>query len=127
MSRSIFLLLMAIYSFILAFTMIFLPETTLHNYGLAQADVHHKHLFQYMGISNLGLSVMAFLFRNVPPSDGLRIFLLGGAVIALSAVVLGVVQVVAEPTPPSTFFLADTAFRLTLGLVTLYYWSRAKA
>lgn len=122
-----FLWLMAIYSFILAFTMIILPETTLHNYGLAQADVNHKHLFQYMGISNLGLSVMAFLFRNVPPSDGLRIFLLGGAVIALSAVVLGVVQVVAEPTAPTAFFFADTAFRLTLGLVTLYYWSRAKA
>jgi len=118
---------MAIYSFILAFTMIFLPETTLHNYGLAQADVNHKHLFQYMGISNLGLSVMAFLFRNVPPSDGLRIFLLGGAVIALSAVVLGVVQVLAEPTTPSAFFFVDTAFRLTLGLVTLYYWNRAKS
>lgn len=127
MSRSMFILLTAIYSFILAFSMIFLPETTLHNYGLAQVDVNHKHLFQYMGISNFGLGVMGFLFRNVPPSEGLRIFLLGSATLVLSAAVLGVVQVFTDPTEASTFFLVDTAFRLALGLITLYYWSKAKA
>lgn len=127
MKRSTFLLITSIYGAILATCMVFMPTMTLQSYGVNPPDINHKDLIQYLGEANFGLALMGFLFRNSTETQSVRIFLLGNTVVIFSAVILGVFQVVSRPADSvSNFFYFDTAFRLALGLATLYFWNKEK-
>lgn len=124
MSRSLFLLLAGIYGFFLAIPMLFFTESSLLNYGVPKVDLDHIAIMQYLGISNAMIGLLFLLNRNQPNSYSLCTVLLLGALNPLVGVVAGVYHVMVLNVPFSTFFVADTLFRLALGLAFLYYYNR---
>ncbi len=82
-------------------------------------------IMQFLGISTGALALLLVLNRNAPNSYTLRTLLLAQALYILAGVVLGVYHVYALNVPNSTFFVADSLFRLVLGLGFLYYYRQA--
>lgn len=71
MKISTFSLILAIYGFLTGGMMLFNATGSLHDYGVVQADMYHKVIFQYLGISNLGMALIVFLCRNSSYNKGL--------------------------------------------------------
>ena len=124
MSRSLFLLLAGVYALLLAMTMLFFTESSLLNYGVPKVDLDHIAIMQYLGIANGMVGLLILLNRNQPNSYSLRTILLVGALNPLVGVVVGVYHVLVLHVPFSSFFVADSLFRLALGLAFLYYYNR---
>ena len=124
MTRSLFLLLAGIYALLLALAMLFFTESSLLNYGVPKVDLDHIAIMQYLGIANGVVGLLILLNRNAPNSYSLRTILLVGALNPLVGVVVGVYHVLVLHVPFSTFFVADSLFRLALGLAFLYFYSR---
>ncbi|WP_375443386.1 hypothetical protein [uncultured Fibrella sp.] len=125
MKRSHFLLFAGTYGLLLAITMLFLTESSLTNYGVPKVDVDHIAIMQFLGASTGALALMTLLNRNQPNSYPLRTLLLAQAGTILAGVMLGVYHVVVLHVPFSTFFVADSLFRLALGLGFVYFYRQA--
>ena len=125
MKRSLFLLLAGIYGLFLGASMLFFTESTLLNYGVPKVDVDHVAIAQFLSIENCCLGLLFLLNRNQPTSYPFRTILLIGALNPLVGVVAGVYHVLVLHVPFSTFFVADSLFRLALGLAFLYYYNQA--
>ncbi|MBC7891380.1 MAG: hypothetical protein H7Y12_04130 [Sphingobacteriaceae bacterium] len=126
MSRSTFILVVSLYGLLLSLGMLFAPEPLLQGYGNPVKDTLHVVLFQFLGMSNLGVAIIGLLIRNAEPSLGLRAFLTGQAVTLVGGVALGVYHVTMMGVPNSTFFTVDSLWRLALGLGMVYYLMRLK-
>ncbi len=124
MSRSLFLLLAGVYGILLFVAMLFATESALQSYGVATADLNHVSIMQFLGLSTGALSVPLLLNRNAPNSHTLRTLLLAQGGYILGGVVLGFYHVYVLHVPSSSFFLADTLFRLVLGLGFIYFHTR---
>ena len=124
MSRSLFLLITGIYTALLSLSMVFATEMALISYGTPQVDLSHISIMQFLGVSNIGLGLLALLNRHTPNSVALRNTLLALAVTMLAGIVLGIYHVYLLDVPFSTFFVVDSLFRLALGLGYLYFYNR---
>jgi hypothetical protein len=124
MNRSVFLLIVGLYTALVALAMIFVPEAALKNYGIPAIDVHHIGLIQFLGISNGVLGLLLLLNRNAPNSVPLQTLLLGLAVLSLAGVLLGAYRTYILNIPGNAFFLGDSLLRLALGLGFLYFYNR---
>lgn len=124
MSRSLFLLITGIYTTLLSLSMVFATEMSLISYGTPQVDLSHISIMQFLGVSNIGLGLLALLNRHAPNSVALRNTLLALAVTTLAGIVLGIYHVYLLHVPFSTFFVVDSLFRLALGLGYLYFYNR---
>ncbi|RYF76901.1 MAG: hypothetical protein EOO39_05045 [Cytophagaceae bacterium] len=125
MKRTHFLLFAGTYGALLAVTMLFLTRSSLTNYGVPKVDVDHIAIMQFLGASTAALSLMSLLNRDQPNSYPLRTLLLVQASQILAGVVLGIYHVLVLHVPFSTFFVADTLFRLVLGIGYAYFYSQA--
>ncbi|MBC8153684.1 MAG: hypothetical protein H7Z72_12305 [Bacteroidetes bacterium] len=124
MSRSLFLLITGIYTTLLSLSMVFATEMSLISYGTPQVDLSHVSIMQFLGVSSMGLGLLALLNRHAPNSAALRNTLLALAVTTLAGIVLGIYHVYLLHVPFSTFFVVDSLFRLVLGLGYLYFYNR---
>lgn len=125
MNRSRFLLLAGSYGVILAVTMLFFTESSLLNYGVPKVDVDHIAIMQFLGLSNGALALMLLLNRNQPSSYPLRTLLLAQAIDILAGIGVSVYHILVLHVPFSPFFVADSLFRLAMGLGALYYYNQA--
>ena len=126
MTRSTFITLVSVYSILLVLGMLIAPQAMLQVYGIPALDKFHIALFQLMGVPILGISVIGLLVRNAQSGQGLRAYLTGNAVNLIGFSLLNVYQEIVQEMPISTFFVADTAFRVALGLGMVYYLVRLK-
>jgi hypothetical protein len=118
---STFLIILAIYGFLTGGMMLFNSVGSLHDYGVPQTDVYHIVLFQYLGISNLGMALIVFLCRNLSDMEGIQKILIGYGAIAVAGVVLGCYNVFGVGIPASSFFYIDMLMRLVEGLACFYF------
>ena len=125
MKRSLFLLLAGIYGLLLGASMLFFTESTLLNYGVPKVDVDHVAIAQFLSVANCCLGLLFLLNRNQPTSYPFRTILLIGGLNPLMGIVVGLYHVLVLHVPFSTFFVADSLFRLALGLAFLYYYNQA--
>lgn len=125
MKRSLFLLLAGAYGVLLAASMLFFTESTLLNYGVPKVDVDHVSIAQFLGLSNGALGLLFLLNRDQPTSYPFRTILMVGALNPLGSVAVGLYHVLVLHVPFSTFFVADSLFRLALGLAFLYFHNQA--
>ena len=124
MSRSLFLLITGIYTALLSLSMVFATEMSLISYGTPQVDLSHISIMQFLGVSSMGLGLLALLNRRAPNSVALCNTRLALAVTMLAGIVLGIYHVYLLDVPFSTFFVVDSLFRLALGLGYLYFYDR---
>ena len=125
MSRSVFLLIMGLYTTLSAIMMIVLPADSLKSYGTLSVDLTHIATIQFLGVAVIGEGILALLSRNAPNSGSLRHILLIITITTLGGVLLDVYYIVVLHPPMNSFFTGDTVFRLLLGLATLYYYNQA--
>lgn len=126
MTRSTFLLIIAIYNFILAASMLLMPALALQNYGIPNIDINHSNILQYLGINILGFGFIALIFRNAQDSIILKNYLMIGAVIIALGVVIGLMQAMKSTSEVPVFYYADLVFRAILGFGFFYFWQKVK-
>lgn len=126
MTRSTFITLVSLYSILIVLGMLIAPQAMLQVYGIPALDKFHIALFQLMGMPILGISVIGLLIRNAESGQGLRAYLAGNAVNLIGFSLLNVYQVIVQEVPISTFFVADTGWRVALGMGMVYYLLRLK-
>lgn len=126
MTRSTFLLIIAIYNFILAASMLLMPAMALQNYGIPNIDINHSNILQYLGVNILGLGFIALIFRNAQDSTTLKNYMMIGAVIIALGIAFGIMQAMKSTSSVPVFYYADLAFRSILGFGFIYFWQQVK-
>ena len=121
MKTSNFITFLAIYGFIVGGMMLFNPAGSLQNYGVQPIDQYHIATLQYLGISNIGLAMVSFLFRKSSDPFAIRNVLLVTAFVTIFSFLKGCYDVLLLNVPSNNFFWIDMSFRLLVGIVSLYF------
>ena len=121
MKTSNFLTFLAIYGFITGGMMLFSPAGSLQNYGVQPIDQYHIATLQYLGIANIGLALVSFLFRNSSDPFVTRNVLIVTAFVAILSFPKACYDIFLLHVPSNTFFWVDMSFRLSVGIVSLYF------
>ena len=124
MSRSSFMLLAGMYSLPLTLVMVFSPEAAIRNYGAPAVNPNQLALMQFPGLSTGATALMTLLNRNAHNSYTLRTLLLAQALLLMGGVGLGIYHTTVVHVPMNSFFVADSLFRLLLGLGFAYFYTR---
>ena len=121
MKTSNFLTFLAIYGFIAGGMMLFNPAGSLQNYGVQPIDQYHIATLQYLGIANIGLALVSFLFRNSSDTFTFRNIMIVTAFISIASFLKACYDIFLLHVPSNTFFWVDMSFRLLVGIVCLYF------
>ena len=121
MKTSNFITFLGIYGFIVGGMMLFNPAGSLQNYGVQPIDQYHIATLQYLGISNIGLALVSFLFRNSSDPFAIRNVLLVTAFVTIVSFPKACYDIFLLNVPSNTFFWVDMSFRLLAGFVCLYF------
>ena len=121
MKTSYFLIFLALYGLITGGMLLFNPSGSLENFGLTSSDKYHIVIIQYLGVVDIGLSIILFLFRNSNDKLSIRNILIGSAFILISNVLKGVYDVFVVHIPANNFFWVDYFFTLLVGFACIYF------
>jgi hypothetical protein len=121
MKTSYFLIFLAIYGFITGGMLLFNPSASLENFGITSSDKYHIIILQYLGIADIGLSIILLLSRNSIDKLSLRNLLIGSAFILISNVLKGLYDVFLVHIPANTYFWVDYSFTLLVGFTCIYF------
>jgi hypothetical protein len=121
MKTSYFLIFLAIYGFITGSMLLFNPSGSLENFGMTSSDKYHIVIIQYLGVFDIGLSIILLLFRNSSDRLSIRNILIGLAFILIGNVLKGLYDVYLVHIPANTYFWVDYAFTLLVGFACLYF------
>lgn len=121
MKNKTFVTVLAIYGLFFGAMMLFNATATLQGFGLVNPDQIHISLIQYLGQTNIGLALIAFLIRNTKDSATMKSFFLAFAFIAFTAEMKGFYDIFIVKIASSTFSWVDTTVRLTIGFACLYF------
>jgi hypothetical protein len=122
MKTSYFLIFLAIYGFITGGMLLFNPSGSLENFGITNSDKYHIVIIQYLGIADIGLSIILLLFRNSSDNHSIRNILIGSAFILIANVLKGLYDVFfVLQIPANTYFWVDYSFTLLVGFACIYF------
>ncbi len=121
MKTSYFLIFLALYGFITGGMLLFNPSGSLENFGIIASDKYHILIIQYLGIADIGLSIILLLSRNSSDNHSIRNILIGLAFILISNVLKGFYDVLIGQIPANTYFWADYSFTLLVGFACIYF------
>ena len=121
MKTSNFLTFLAVYGFITGAMMLFNAAGSLQNYGVQPIDQYHLIILQYLGISNISLALVIFLFRNSSDPFAFRNIVMATAFTTISSFLKACYDIFLLHVPSNTFFWVDMSFRLLVGIVALYF------
>ena len=121
MKTSNFLTFLAIYGFITVGMMLFNANGSLQNYGVQPIDQFHIVILQYLGVVNLGLSLIFFLSRNSSDPLTFRNILLPAALLNIASFLKACYDIFLLNVPSNSFFWYDMSFRLLVGFACLYF------
>jgi hypothetical protein len=121
MKTSYFLIFLALYGFITGGMLLFNPAGSLENFGMTTSDRYHIVIIQYLGVVDIGLSIILMLFRNSSDNYSIRNILIGSAFILISNVLKGLYDVYVVHIPANTYFWVDYSFTLLVGFACIYF------
>lgn len=121
MKTSNFLTFLSIYGFIVGGMMLFNAAGSLQNYDVKPIDQYHIVIMQYLGIVNIGLTLIFFLFRNSNDPLVIRNILLPAALLNIASFLKACYDIFLLHVPSNTFFWVDMSFRLLVGFTCLYF------
>jgi len=84
-------------------------------------DKYHIVIIQYLGIVDIGLSIILLLFRHSSDNLSIRNILIGSAFILISNVLKGLYDVFLVHIPANTYFWVDYSFTLLVGFACIYF------
>ena len=121
MKTSNFLTFLSIYGFIVGGMMLFNAAGSLQNYDVKPIDQYHIVIMQYLGVVNIGLTLIFFLFRKSNDPLTIRNILLPAALLNIVSFLKACYDIFLLHVPSNTFFWVDMSFRLLVGLTCLYF------
>ena len=121
MKTSYFLIFLALYGFITGRMLLFNSSGSLENFGIDTSDKYHIVIIQYLGVADIGLSIILFLSRNSTDKLSIRNILIGSAFILIGNVLKGLYDVYVVHIPANTYFWVDYSFTLLVGFACLYF------
>ena len=122
MKTSNFLLFLAIYGFITGGMMLFNAAGSLENFGVLLIDQTHIVILQYLGLTDIALSLVVFLQRNEQSTSVIKSLLITYLFITIGSFLKALYDVYLVNVPSNTFFWIDMSFRLLVGLVCVYFF-----
>ncbi len=126
MKSKTFLLLLSIYYLIFGCLGLFNATGILQDFGLKTIDSYHIASIQYLAQTNLGLALIALLIRNTNQVASYKAFFWGATFLAFSAEIIGFYHIFIVNIAATTFSWTDTAIRLIVGVVSLYFAMRTE-
>jgi hypothetical protein len=126
MKVSYFLIFLALYGFVTGGMLLFDASGSLQNFGITTSDKYSIAIIQYLGIVDIGLSIILLLSRNSSDQLSIRNILIGAAFILIGNVLKGLYDVYVVHIPANTYFWVDYSFTLLVGFACLYFAFRAK-
>lgn len=120
MKTSYLLIFLTFYAFLAGAMMLFNAAGTLQDYGVQHIDKDHISTIQFLGLTNIGLGLNTFLFRNANTVNARNIFITT-AFLTIGCVLKGCYDVFGQGIVANDFVWVDMAFRLLVGLVAVYY------
>ncbi|WP_394994030.1 hypothetical protein [Emticicia sp.] len=124
MKTSNFLLFLAIYGFITGGMMLFNAAGSLENFGVPLIDQTHIVILQYLGLTDIALSLIVFLQRNEQSPSVIKSLLITYLFITIGSFLKALYDVYIINVPSNTFFWVDMSVRLLVGLVCVFYLLR---
>jgi hypothetical protein len=126
MKSNTFLLILAIYYFTGGCLALFNASGLLADFGAKNIDQYHIATTQYLGQTNFGLALMAYLIRMANDFGSKKAFLWGAVFLAFSAELKGLYDMNVLLIPTTTSSWVDTSIRLVIGFASLYFATRKK-
>lgn len=120
MKTSYLLIFLTFYAFLAGAMMLFNAAGTLQDYGVQHIDKDHISTIQFLGLTNIGLGLNAFLFRNANDDVAHKLFI-STAFLAIGCVLKGCYDVFSVGIVANDFVWIDMSFRLLVGLVCVYF------
>ena len=124
MKSKTFLLILAIYYLIFGVLGLFSSSAVLESFGAKNIDQFHISATQYLGQTNIGLALIAYLLYKTNHLPSMKAFFWAAAFFAFSAEILGFYQINFMNIPSSTTSWVDTSIRLVIGFASLYFVTR---
>jgi len=121
MKTSNFLLFLTIYGFITGGMMLFNAGGSLVNFGVQPIDQYHIVILQYLGLTDIALSLIVFLLRNEQSSTVIKSLLITYLFITIGSFLKACYGVFLQNVPSNTFFWVDMSFRVLVGLVCVFF------
>jgi hypothetical protein len=120
MKTSYFLIFLTVYAFLAGATMLFNAAGSLQDYGVQNIDQNHISTIQFLGLTNIGLGINSFLFRNANADNARNVFITS-AFLAIGSVLKACYDVFVVGIVVNNFVWGDMTFRLLVGLVAVYF------
>jgi hypothetical protein len=126
MTRQTFILIVTIYGFLLALSMVFLSADAVKYFGGNPDNIQEVGLMQYLGVAHLGFNFIGLNLRKSTDSQSVRAYLIGVAIVTFGALVLALYNVFGKNLPIHPTAYIDWGLWAILGLGALYFWSKEK-
>ncbi len=126
MTRKTFILIVTIYGFLLAISMLFLPADAVKYFGGNPDNLQETGLMQYLGMSNLGFNIIGLQMRKSADSQLVKAYFLALAVVTFGALGIALFGVFAKGLPIHSTAYFDWSLWAILGIGALYFWNKEK-
>jgi hypothetical protein len=126
MKTNTFLYIASAYGLLLGIPALFMPDFSLKYFGATMGDPIEQSFVNYLGMYQIGTAILGFQMTKSIDATARRAFLLALAFFTLIAVALQMYNLFVRDIPMNPTFYLDNAIWLTLGLASLYFWSKEK-
>lgn len=120
MTRSVFMLISAIYGLLLGGFLVFAPTEAMKNYGYTSLDVLHNDLSIHLGLMVIILDIFLLLKRNSENQELVNTILWMTLLVTLSGALYDIYALKHVAEMPTIGYV-DIGIRLVLGLATWFY------
>ncbi|MCP9769210.1 hypothetical protein EGI22_14930 [Lacihabitans sp. LS3-19] len=122
MKISNFILLVNIYGFFLAGSMLLLPSNTVEYFGGNPENLQETGLMQYLGVAHLAFNTFGFLIRKTLEKNTLKAFLTGVMIATFGGLAVSFYNVFAKNLPIHSSAIIDWSIWAILGIGSIYFF-----
>ncbi len=125
MSRSTFILIVAVYGILQGLAQLFIPTFVSKNFGGDPTNNFELALWGFFGLINLSHSILFLYFRKCTDSQVIKSMLLIFSIVFFGLIALSVFNHFARNLPFNDSSPVDYTIWFLLGIGSLYYWNRS--
>ncbi len=126
MKREIFILIVTIYGFLLAASMLFLPGEAVKYFGGDSDDFNQLGLMQNIGMVHLAFNFIGFKIRKSADNQAIKAYLVAVMIATFGGIILALYNVFGRNLPLHDTAFLDWGLWAILGIGAFYYWNKTK-
>ncbi len=126
MKTNTFIIIVAIYSLVLALTAIFLPDLALEYFGGVPGNVNEQSSMNFIGCYQLAMSFLGYVAYRSTDKATKRGWLLATAGLTIFAIIIYFYNINMRQMPAPKTILIDCSIWAIMALGSLYFWNKEK-